>query len=273
MSLHIERYDIVDIFNVLSLYREFASGQTTLPPDGLLARLDGELIGMATVFKYEGLPQFTAVEGGILPPFRRRGYGTQLLTAVVEQLVAPGQEMCVLIEKWDSPGGHFLRHLGFTLEHEELIYERPADTPLPPLVIPDGFHIESPRTNANYTFSGLYRQSFAPHAWYQPFNATSLPGQLPGLLVLYHGQHSVGFAWTRQAEAGVGQVEPFGIIPEYQKQGHGRVLLNAALHHLQQKDLHTLRIITWAQNTPARRLYEGLGFTAVDSQYYLSCKL
>lgn len=275
VSLRIAPYDFFDFDHTVTLFRQLVGGTDPLPRHGVIGWLGEQPVGLAAVFKYEGLPHLTGVTGGVLPPFRRRGYGSQLLTAVVETFVPAGQELNILITDWHSPAAHFLHHHGFTLEHEEIIFERPASQPLPPLDIPHGFHVAPLQHNANYTFSGLYRASFSSHLWYQPFDPSKLPADLPGLLFLYDeaAKRPVGFAWARTPEAGVGQVEPFGLIPEYQGQGHGRVLLNAALHHLHQQGYTTFRIITWAENEPAQRLYAHFGFTAVASQYYLSYKL
>lgn len=259
---------------VNDLWGQLFDKEQMLPEFGYMACLDDTPIGLVQTFKYEGLPQFTAVRGGILPEYRRHGYGTALLTAVLTDFAPHKQpELVAEVGAWDSPASHFLRHHGFTLEHEEICYERPATLPLPQLTIPPGYRVAPPpKQQASYTFTGLYRRAFTGHPWHQPYNPVNLDPAMPGLLLLYRGQREIGFAWTQVHRNGVGQIEPFGVIVDYQGQGHGRVLLLSALHHLYQQGVPTIRIITWANNQPARRLYEKSGFTAVSSSYHLSLK-
>ncbi len=275
MSLIIRPFDAQFDYDAVShLWRHLFGAKSSLPQVGHMAWLDDEPIGLVRTFKYEGLPQFTAVEGGILPDYRRCGYGTDLLTAVLADLPPHSpQELVADVGPWDSPAGHFLRHHGFTLEHEEITYERPATLPLAALSFQPDYRVVTPEKHAGYTFTGVYSTSFKPHRWYQRYNPINLPSHIPGLLILYHKQRAIGFAWTHVGRHGTGQIEPFGIIPDYQGQGHGRVLLHTALHHLYHQEMSNVRIITWAINQPSRRLYERCGFTAVASNHHLSLKL
>lgn len=273
MSLLIRPFDFSDFPIVADLCQQIWGHTRSLPQHGWLALVDNAPIGLAWLFNYEGLPHLTAVDGAILPRYRRRGYGTALLTAVLADFPPHSQqELVAEVGPWDSPASHFLRHHGFTPEHEEISYERPATLPLPPLHMPPGYHVAPPRPirPAHYTFTGLYRRAFDGYPWNQPYNPVNLDPQMPGLLLLYHDQREIGFAWTHRHPDGTGQIEPFGLVAEYQGQGHGRVLLLSALHHLYQQNIPLVRIITWANNHPARRLYERVGFTAVSTSHHLS---
>jgi mycothiol synthase len=271
MDVMVRQYDpMLDGEAVWRVYEALGLGRGLRPPLGFMLVVAGQVVGVVGLGKYEGLPHLTAVSGGILPPYRRQGYGTTLLTAVITYLQPQQQAIALETNDWHSPAAQFARARGFLLEHEEICYERPADTPpLPPLLVPDGFHIAPPQgKQSNTTFTGLYRRSFSPHPWFQPYDPSNLP-PLNGMLFLYHGANPIGFAWTITHPDGVGQVEPLGVEPAYQGRGHGRVLLNAALHHLHRQTCHTYRIITWTTNQPARQLYESFGFQDVGRTYHL----
>ena len=69
-------------------------------------------------------------------------------------------------------------------------------------------------------------------------------------------------AWP-DAVSLIGQVDPVGTHPGFQRQGLGRAILRAALLYLQSVGIHTARICVRADNVAAIKLYECAGFQTV----------
>ena len=79
----------------------------------------------------------------------------------------------------------------------------------------------------------------------------------------------LGFHWTKQHDADTGEVYVVGIAPDAQGRGLGRVLTLAGLHHLASRGVVEVILYVEEDNLPARRLYEGLGFTHADADTHV----
>ncbi|HST50043.1 mycothiol synthase [Jatrophihabitans sp.] len=82
----------------------------------------------------------------------------------------------------------------------------------------------------------------------------------------------LGYHWTKvhtETPEPMGEVYVLGVDPDAQGLSLGRALLVAGLRYLRERDLGTVLLYVEADNTPARALYEGLGFTvfARDIQF------
>lgn len=72
-----------------------------------------------------------------------------------------------------------------------------------------------------------------------------------------------GFCWTKidtGAEANAGEIYVVAVDPDFQGQGLGRALTLAGLDHLARRGVRTATLYVDADNAPARKLYESLGF-------------
>ena len=101
---------------------------------------------------------------------------------------------------------------------------------------------------------GLLERTSAP--WFDP--AGFLVAESPG-------GGLVGFHWTKvhpapPGEAPVGEVYVIGVAPAAQGTGLGRHLPAAGLEHLHGRGVREVVLYVEAENTPAVRLYESLGF-------------
>lgn len=63
-------------------------------------------------------------------------------------------------------------------------------------------------------------------------------------------------AWSETVE--ICEIDRLAVHPEYFRRGHGRALLEPLTVH------NTVEVSTGTKNIPALRLYESLGFVAVD---------
>ncbi|MEV1292771.1 mycothiol synthase [Pseudonocardia sp. NPDC049635] len=84
----------------------------------------------------------------------------------------------------------------------------------------------------------------------------------------------LGYHWTKvhaatDDEPAMGEVYVLGVDPAAHGRGLGRVLTLAGLHHLRDRGLGTVLLYVEADNAPAVRVYERLGFTvhAADVNY------
>jgi ribosomal protein S18 acetylase RimI-like enzyme len=62
----------------------------------------------------------------------------------------------------------------------------------------------------------------------------------------------------------VGLFEPVGTHPDFKRRGLGKAVMSEALHRLQERGMVEACVCTNANNTPAVKLYESVGFRTVD---------
>jgi len=92
-----------------------------------------------------------------------------------------------------------------------------------------------------------------------------------GFFLAVDGQGRVaGYHWTKMHPAQdqhgpQGEVYVVGVAPEAQGKGLGKILTRRGISHLRERGAGTVLLYVEADNTPAVRLYESLGFTHWDS--------
>ncbi|MCB8945938.1 MAG: GNAT family N-acetyltransferase [Ardenticatenaceae bacterium] len=248
----------------------------------------GEVVGYTAVSTVPGLPQVRVLRGFIAPPWQRQGLGSQLLRhlmgalrveigdwRLVSSLQSPLStlQLSYCVDDVHSAVAHFLRSHNFYIEHEEqhLILASPPLSPSPP---PAPLSLATlSRSPAVAQFIKLYDASFGPHPWYQPYTRGEVAASLyraQDLLFLYHREEPIGFAWTRLMAGDLGEIEPIGIVDEWQGRGYGRFLLQSAIHTLSARGANEIHIGTWASNKPALHLYHSLGFVPDHTLTYLA---
>ncbi len=158
----------------------------------------------------------------------------------------------------------------------------PAD-PLPEVHLPDGVTLRSfvpgqddeeflRVNNAAFDWhpeqGGWSRREIderAAEEWFDP----------AGFLLALDGEgRLLGYHWTKvhaatAGEPALGEVYVLGVDPAAHGRGLGRVLTLAGLHHLRDRGLDAVLLYVEADNAPAVRVYERLGFTvhAADVNY------
>lgn len=89
-------------------------------------------------------------------------------------------------------------------------------------------------------------------------------GEIAGVVVLNHST-SEGYeqaAWAVSAESRqVLAVHALGVAPGFLRQGVARFLVDCSLETGKQQGCRTVRLDTFVDNVPARRLYASYGFT------------
>jgi mycothiol synthase len=284
----IRPYTTADAAALTAVHNQL-SPDDTLTPRRLNGRLsawrlswvscvDETPVGYVYAAPLPGLPGQYQLEVMVGRAWQRQGLGSQLL-AFLRQALAGGEVIelsCGLTESQEAAAA-FLQQNGFVFNHQELILARPHLADLPSLPSRPRLHLRTyPRRKAVRLFCRLYAASFAGHPWNQPYTQDEAAADLVSardILFLTGGKRPFGFAWLHGNKNGEGQIEPMGILPAAQGEGYGRYLLIAALHTLKQRGARRAIIGVWADNRPARRLYESLGFRPRQTITYYACRL
>jgi mycothiol synthase len=239
---------------------------------------DSQLNGFAIVSPLPGLPGIGDLSGCIIPERRRRGLGSELLRALLNDLQESNfWQIAHYLTDLDSPGAHFLRHHKFFVEHEEWQMSLDDLSQLPEISTNQSVHLQTfPRATAVPLFCRLYQESFCGLPWNQPFTPTDVKTTLTDskdLLFLTLNGQAIGFAWVALHSGGRGLIEPLGIVPAYQQQGFGRVLLISVLRELNTRGARGVEIGAWTHNHAALQLYHSLGFRHKTTYTYLAFNL
>lgn len=207
------------------------------------------------------------------PGHRRRGIGTALVQALLDREPA--------VRVWahgNLPAAAALaRRFGLAKVRELWQMRRtPAAGPLPDLEPPQGVRIrpfvvgsdeaEFLRVNnaafdwhpeqGGWTVEQMREREAEPWFDAEGFLLAEEEGQGGALL---------GYHWTKvhppgAGEPAMGEVYVLGVDPAAHGRGLGRVLTLAGLHHLRERGLDTVLLYVEADNAPAVRVYEKLGF-------------
>lgn len=91
------------------------------------------------------------------------------------------------------------------------------------------------------------------------------------LLVAHDGDTVLGFnamLVSDRPSGPVAVIDLIGVHPEHQQRGIGRIMIDGALHHYQDR-CRTMEVGTQAANIPSVRLYERMGFRLMRSGFVL----
>jgi mycothiol synthase len=237
--------------------------------------VNGEPAGFAAASPVPGLQRVMSLELVVHGTKRRQGLGSQLLQHLLSALKEAGVgQLSYSVTDLTAPAAQFLQARQFFVEHQEWLMERANLDALPHL--PDVDLQRFPRAEAINLFCDLYDRSFADFPWYQPYSSAEVEATLDSpadLLFLAKNRSPIGFIWTRWAGEGVGEIEPIGVVKEYQGQGHGHALLLAGLHRLKRLGAEQARVGVWKDNATAIHLYRSLGFLPIQTFTYLALDL
>ena len=79
--------------------------------------------------------------------------------------------------------------------------------------------------------------------------------------------------WLRWPGLQMVEIEPVGLLPEYQGRGLGKGLLSAGLNHAAKQGASRATVGAWRGNHTALAMYERLGFRESHSKHYLALDL
>lgn len=246
---------------------------------------DGTLAGYAHLDTARESAGELVAELAVHPRRRGHGVGTRLVEALLDRAELPltAEPDTGRLRVWahgEHPGARRLAEkFGFTRARELWQMGREltgADLPehnLPPQVTirtfrPDVDDEELLRVNSR-AFSwhpeqgAMDADDFRTRRQQEWFDPNGL------LLAVDEGDRLLGFHWTKIHPGSLGEVYVLGVDPDAQSGGLGKALTLAGLRHL--RDIGCTRVMLYveADNGPAIKVYERLGFRrwATDVQF------
>lgn len=159
------------------------------------------------------------------------------------------------------------RH-GFDRVRELWVMRRPGSKPTGPVVLPEGVNIRGFHPKDEAELLRVNAESFHSHPEQGQMSASDFAERTgepwfdpAGLLVAMRGGHMLGFHWTKQVSAALGEVYVVGVAPEAQGMGLGKALTRAGLDHLASRGVSEVELYVESDNAAAIHVYEGMGFT------------
>lgn len=222
------------------------------------------------------LVAYAYVDGGdhptaelvVHPAHRRQGHGRLLLRTLLAAVPTDGQ-----LRVWAHgalPAAlQLAEREGLRPTRELLQMRRPLELPLAPVPPPEHVRLRAFVPGADdEAWVRVNAAAFAAHPeqgrltladlhtreaeeWFDP----------AGFLLAERAGDLLGFAWTKVERDRPGELYVLGVAPQARGLGLARHLATAALQHLQDRGTEQAMLYVDADNAPALRLYETLGFT------------
>lgn len=233
----------------------------------LLLRHEGVLVGYAQLEDTDPV-EAPAGELVVHPGHRGRGYGRRLGQALLD---ASGKRLRLWAHGGHPAARHLAQLLGLTLFRELRQMRCPLDRleSLEP-VFPDGVTVRTYEPGADdAAWLALNADAFAHHPEQGALTQRDLDDRKGepwfdphGFFLAVREQKLVGFHWTKVHSAEqLGEVYVLGVAPDEQGSGLGRALTLHGLRHLaRDRSVPTAMLYVDADNAPAVRVYERLGF-------------
>ena len=253
---------------------------------GVTRDADGTLTGAAALVPEAAEDGPGVVELAVDPAHRRAGLGGALAAAAARAVRE--RDAGAETSAWahgDLPGSGTLarRHgLAPVRELRRMRIDAGGLTALPPAALPAGVRIRpfTPGRDEG-TWLEVNAAAFADHPEQGSLTREDLEARMAqpwfsaeGLLLAEEEDGTaVGYHWTKVTDdAGgepEGEVYAVGVAPAAQGRGLGRTLTLAGLHHMAERSVAGVDLYVDADNVPAVRLYDSLGFVvaAADVQY------
>ena len=180
-----------------------------------------------------------------------------------------------------SHGGHpaaaalAARH-GFARVRDLWVMRRPTALALPAARDLPGIVVRGYRDEDAEEVVRVNAAAFAHHPEQGSMDAAGLATRMAepwfdpaGLLVAVDGRRVLGFHWTKQHSASLGEVYVVAIDPSAQGRGLGRALTLAGLEHLAGLGVASVLLYVESDNAAALAVYSGLGFTHADADTHV----
>lgn len=246
-----------------------------------VAELDGEAAGIAAARidpEREEKKGFME-ELCVVPEQRRRGVGTALARATLEDLHERGAFRVEANEPERDDNRAFLESLGFTVTRSFSHMLRQLDTLPGPFTCPPGVSLATADRldDGVDTVVRLRNEAFREHYNYRPMAADELlfaekaaaaRGAVSITSLALAGSEPIGyllFGFDPRRNAALGRnrgtLRDLGVLKPFRRQGVATALITAALARLRTDGMTEVRLyVDNGNQAGAKRLYENLGF-------------
>lgn len=254
---------------------------------GVTRSADGSLTGVAVLVPEGPADGPGVVELVVDPAHRRTGVGGALAAAAASAVARRSEEATT--SAWahgDLPGSAALarRHgLAPVRELRRMRLDAAGLAALPPASLPDGTRLRGFRVGRDEeAWLALNADAFADHPEQGSLTRADLEDRIAqdwfeadGLLLAEEADGTLlGYHWTKVTptpggDGAEGEVYAVGVSSRAQGRGLGRALTLAGLHHMAGRSVEAVDLYVDADNVPAVRLYDSLGFAlaAADVQH------
>ena len=244
--------------------------QPNLTPerDCLIAEADDTILGYAYVVVEAALSR-----GVLLWDVSPDGDASAAEKALLDAAIEHARELGLAVLQEDVPETNTARQAALAAAgmkhvrtHRHLRRESPSETgiaPPPGSTVRLASRVDAEAVTAlqNAAFEGSW--GFCPNTPSEiMYRVFTLPIDPPdGVVLLEADGQLVGYCWTEREEgSSPGIVSMVGVPPDMQGQGFGLAVTAAGIDHLVEVGATPIEITVDAENAPAIRVYEGLGF-------------
>jgi mycothiol synthase len=211
----------------------------------------------------------------VRPEARGRGIGTTLARAALD---AAGPDVHAWSHVAHPAAAALAATLGLVADRELWVMERAAAPVDVPTV--DGVTIRGYRDSDAGEVIRVNAAAFAHHPEQGSMDAANLAERMAepwfapaDLLVADTGDGLLGFHWTKQHSAELGEVYVVAVDPAAQGRGLGHALTAAGLEHLAGLGVDRIILYVESDNAPAIATYSHLGFTHTQTHVQYSRSL
>jgi mycothiol synthase len=199
-----------------------------------------------------------------------------MLFGALRPLISQASHVIVFVPDTEAEMAKAMEELDFYVERSSCFMARETDEIEPVPALPAGFELRTFRPGKDEgNWTRVRNEAFAnllgsqtPLVEDQVAKMTQEDGHLPqGMMILFHGDRAVGLVrgeddeYEGQAAMNIG---PLAILPEYQGQGLGRILLRSVIAFGKNKRYKQVVLSVNAENTGAKALYLKEGFVQVE---------
>ena len=250
------------------LPREFRGGRHLRAIEG------GTLVGYAHLDTGGDAFGNQIAEAVVHPAHRRRGHGTRLVRAVLDE-AAP--KLRIWSHADHPAAARIASAFGLARVRELLQMRLDRDTALPETVWPAGVSVRTFVPGRDE--EAMVAVNGRAFDWHPEQSQLTVDDVLAteretwfdadGFFLAVRDDTIIGFHWTKVHPGDVGEVYVVGVDPAAQGGGLGRALTLKGLHHLRELGLGDTILYVESDNAPAVAVYRRLGFeiTQTDVAY------
>ena len=247
-------------------------GQPTIDPErDVFLALDGDAPVGYLIANMEPPLKRVVLEGSVHGDHLRRGVGSALVEASVARASELGYEIVQMAVPYGATNARRLaKRCGFRFIRKfwEMKQEDPASVPDPGLA-PE-FDLRHFRDGDEERLQFIQNLSFSKHWGYSPNSAADIQYKVrmglftfDDILLVLHGDTTVGFNWTRlerSDEGTQGWIGMMGAHPEYRGKGLGTSIMRAGVEYLRNSGATRIDLTVDSLNPSAHRIYRAGGF-------------